>query len=58
MHPPAGTAWSWPSAVARMRRIEDAYRALCRELALGEWLQRPRRLKYVDNLMRLTSALQ
>ena len=44
--------------VVRMREIEDGYRAVCRELTLDEWGQRPRRLKYVDNVMRLTSALQ
>jgi len=44
--------------VDRMRLIEDGYRALCRELTMEEWSQRPRRLKYVDNVMRLTSSLQ
>jgi len=44
--------------VDRMRTIEDGYRASCRELTTAEWAQRPRRLKYVDNVMRLTSSLQ
>lgn len=44
--------------VTEMRRVEDVYRAKSKELTLADWLQRPRRLKYVDNVMRLTSALQ
>ena len=44
--------------VARMRTVEDAYRALSRPLTLEEWDQRPARRKYVDNVMRLTAALQ
>ena len=44
--------------VERMRQVEDHYRAISRELTLEEWGQRPARLKYVDNVMRLTSALQ
>ena len=44
--------------VARMRTVEDAYRALSRPLTLEEWDQRPARHKYVDNVMRLTAALQ
>lgn len=38
--------------------MEDTYRDLSRELSVEEWGGRPRRLKYVDNVMRLTSALQ
>ncbi len=44
--------------VARFREVEDTYRSLCRELTLAEWQSRPWRKKYVDNAMRLTSALQ
>lgn len=44
--------------VAQMREVEDSYRAICTELTLTEWLQRPRRLKYLDNVFRLTAALQ
>src|SRR3954454_4691198 len=44
--------------VARMRRVEDDYRALSRELTLEEWATRSRPSRYVDNVMRLTSALQ
>lgn len=44
--------------VARMRAVEDDYRGRSRELTLDEWLTRPRRAAYVDNVMRLTAALQ
>ncbi len=44
--------------VARFREVEDDYRALSRELTLEEWRQRSRRLRYLDNTMRLTAALQ
>jgi cardiolipin synthase len=46
------------SVVAQMRGVEDAYRVLSRELTLDEWGQRKPRLKYVDNVMRLTAGLQ
>jgi cardiolipin synthase len=44
--------------VAAMHRAEDAYRSVSRPLTLEEWDQRPARAKYVDNVMRLTAALQ
>jgi cardiolipin synthase len=44
--------------VAQLRAVEDAYRDLSRELTREEWSQRPARLRYVDNVMRLTAALQ
>lgn len=44
--------------VTRMRKVEDHYRSLSRELTLEEWKQRSFRARYVDNVMRLTSALQ
>jgi len=44
--------------VARMRKVEDRYRELSRELTLEEWSQRRPRTRYVDNVMRLTAALQ
>jgi cardiolipin synthase len=44
--------------VRRFRAVEDTYRSLCRELTTEEWARRPRRSTYVDNAMRLTSALQ
>ena len=45
-------------AIADLRAIEDANRALCRPLAMEEWSQRSAGAKYVDTVMRLTSALQ
>lgn len=47
-----------PDAVSRMRVIEDEYRARSTQLTPEEWSSRPWRLRYVDNLMRLTAALQ
>jgi cardiolipin synthase len=44
--------------VSRMHAVEDEYRRLSRELTLEEWSERPGRTRYVDNVMRLTAALQ
>ena len=44
--------------VARMRKVEDGYRAKSRELTLEEWGRRPAGARYVDNVMRLTAALE
>jgi cardiolipin synthase len=44
--------------VAEMRAVEDKYRSLSRELTLEEWMQQPLRSTVLDNLARLTSALQ
>ncbi|WP_311259072.1 cardiolipin synthase [Microbacterium sp. WCS2018Hpa-9] len=44
--------------VAEMRAVEDVYRSLSRELTLEEWMQQPLRSTVLDNLARLTSALQ
>ncbi|MFE6995928.1 cardiolipin synthase [Microbacterium sp. NPDC057659] len=44
--------------VAEMRAVEDEYRSLSRELTLEEWEQQPLRSTVLDNLARLTSALQ
>jgi cardiolipin synthase len=41
-----------------LRRIEDANRAMSRELTLEEWLKRPIRHRTLDNLARLTAAVQ
>jgi len=41
-----------------MRHVEDHYRWLSRELTLDEWLRRQLPKRYIDNVMRLTSALQ
>jgi cardiolipin synthase len=44
--------------VSQLRAVEDEYRALSRELTLDEWQQQPLRSTVLDNLARLTSALQ
>nr|WP_218848121.1 cardiolipin synthase [Microbacterium esteraromaticum] len=44
--------------VDEMRVVEDEYRTLSRELTLDEWMQQPLRSTVLDNLARLTSALQ
>jgi len=44
--------------VDEMRVVEDEYRSLSRELTLDEWMQQPLRSTVLDNLARLTSALQ
>jgi len=44
--------------VTRIREVEDTYRKLSRRLTLEDWEARPLRVRYVDNVMRLTSALQ
>ena len=44
--------------VAQLRDVEDTYRSLSRELTLDEWMQQPLRSTVLDNLARLTSALQ
>jgi cardiolipin synthase A/B len=46
------------SLTTAMRRVEDHYRSLSRELTPDEWGRRPLRKRYLDNVMRLTSALQ
>ncbi len=44
--------------VTQMREVEDHYRSMSRELTADEWRQQPLRSKILDNLARLTSALQ
>jgi cardiolipin synthase len=44
--------------VRQMRFVEDRYRSLSRELTLEEWEKQPLRSTVLDNLARLTSALQ
>lgn len=44
--------------IARMRAIEDDYRANSRELSLDDWLTRPVGGRVLDSLARLTSSLQ
>ena len=44
--------------VRRFRDVEDGYRAVSRELTAQEWATRSAGARYVDNVMRLTAALQ
>ena len=44
--------------VQELRQVEDQYRSLSRQLTLDEWLKQPLRSTVLDNLARLTSALQ
>ncbi|OYC98424.1 cardiolipin synthase [Microbacterium sp. Yaish 1] len=44
--------------IAQLRQVEDQYRSLSRELTLEEWMKQPLRSTVLDNLARLTSALQ
>ena len=46
------------SFVKALRRLEDSYRAVSRELTLEEWIGRPLGAKVLDNIARLTSAVQ
>lgn len=46
------------SFVREMRAVEDGYRRDSRELTLEEWMRQPIRSTVLDNLARLTSALQ
>jgi cardiolipin synthase len=43
--------------VKRLQENDAQYRSVSRELTLEEWLQRPWRWRYVDNVCRLTAAL-
>ncbi len=47
-----------PDVVDRMKKVEDRYRELSRELTREEWGAEGRSSRYVDNVMRLTAALQ
>jgi cardiolipin synthase A/B len=44
--------------VADLQAVAEGYREVSRELSLKEWRQRPKGQRYVDNVMRLVSALQ
>jgi cardiolipin synthase len=44
--------------VPKLLDVADTYRKVSRELTLGEWIQRPRGERYVDNVCRLTATLQ
>jgi cardiolipin synthase len=47
-----------PEVVTEMRKVEDHYRSISKELLLEDWLTRSRGAAYWDNVMRLTAALQ
>ena len=42
----------------RDAEVEDSYREASRELPLEEWSSARRACRYIDNVMRLTAALQ
>jgi len=44
--------------VQRLRAVEDSYRAVSDELTIEQWRGRSMWSRYVDNVMRLTSAVQ
>lgn len=44
--------------VAELNEIFEQYRSISHELELQEWASRPWRTRYLDNVFRLTSALQ
>jgi cardiolipin synthase len=44
--------------VERLRAVEDDYRSKSREVTLDEWLERPAAIQVVDNVARLTAAVQ
>ena len=46
------------SFVADMRRVEEGYRTVGRQLTLEEWEQEPATATFLDGVARLTSALQ
>ncbi|MBB2902459.1 cardiolipin synthase [Kineococcus radiotolerans] len=47
-----------PDFVRQLSEVVDGYRARSRELTPEAWSQRPYRRRYLDNVMRLTAALQ
>jgi cardiolipin synthase len=44
--------------VEGLQTIVQRYKQVSRRLTQEEWRARPLRLRYIDNAMRLTSALQ
>ena len=44
--------------VTQVRKVEDTYRSMSTELTLDHWQARSRGSAYIDNVMRLTAALQ
>ncbi|WGL52348.1 cardiolipin synthase [Nocardioides sp. BP30] len=47
-----------PAVVRDLCSVQDHYRSISRELTLAEWQRRSPGARYVDNVMRLTAALQ
>lgn len=47
-----------PSVVAALRKVEAAYLERSIPLTRTEWGRRPQRIRFFENIMRLTSALQ
>lgn len=47
-----------PGFAAGLSRVADSYRARSKEITLDEWRRRPAPERWLDNLMRMTSALQ
>ena len=47
-----------PEIVAALREVQEVYRAKSRELSPEEWQERSVLSKYVDNVCRLSAALQ
>ena len=41
-----------------LQTVADEYRQVSREINLAEWRARPKGQRYIDNVMRLVSALQ
>jgi cardiolipin synthase len=46
------------SFVTELRKVEQGYREASKRLTLDEWMKQPLRSTVLDNLARLTSALQ
>ncbi|APT93309.1 cardiolipin synthase [Corynebacterium phocae] len=44
--------------IAELNQLANNYQVVCHELTLDEWSQRGPFRRYIDNVMRLTSALQ
>ena len=44
--------------VKKMRKVEQSYRELSRELTLDEWMKRPRAAAVLDNVARLSATVQ
>jgi len=46
------------SIIRELREIERSYREQSRELTLDEWMRRPARMRILDDLARVTAAVQ